>query len=401
MPTISTPLPAPASARAQSPEQRFTLDGGEALEEHLARICARIVHGVRGLIPPRRLEAVALGGGYGRSEGGVLVTTDGERTYNDIEFYVFVRGNRHVAHWRHARALDVLGEILTPAAGAHVEFKIASRRELERQPISMFSYDLISGHRIVHGPESIFRNCTHHRHAPRIPLSEASRLLMNRCSGLLLARDKLEAPAFTPGDADFVRRNIAKAALALGDAVLVALHRYHWSCRERHRRLAHDLTLGGMPRWSHDVLRLHEEGVHFKLHPERSTETREQLLARYEEILPFAQLVWLWIEERRLGCRFPDARSYALDARPKFPASTLGRDTVAHLKQNGWRGLMSGEPLKPPRERLLRALSLLLWVPDALRQPQLVTRLQRELQTDAVALPSFVRAYCDLWSRAS
>lgn len=402
MATITSPFRPVTSLPGRPADQRFTLDGGDALEDHLERICTRIVHGVGGLIPPRRLEAVVLGGGYGRGEGGVLVTPDGERTYNDIEFYVFVRGNRHVAQWRHARALDVLGEILTAAAGAHVEFKIASRSEFERQPISMFSYDLVCGHRLIHGPENFFRNCSHHRHAPRIPLSEATRLLMNRCSGLLLARNKLEAPTFTPGDADFVRRNIAKAALALGDAVLVALHRYHWSCRERHRRLAHDLTLGGMPSWSHDVLRFHEEGVYFKLHPERSTETREQLQARYDEIVPFAHLVWLWIEERRLNCRFPDARTYALDTGSKFPDRTFAaRETLAHLKQSGWRGLLSGEPLKPPRERLLRALSLLLWVPNALSQPQLLTRLQRELQCDAVALPAFVRAYCELWSRAS
>ena len=34
-----------------------------------------------------------------------------------------------------SRALEVLGEVLTPSAGAHVEFKIASRAELERQGV--------------------------------------------------------------------------------------------------------------------------------------------------------------------------------------------------------------------------------------------------------------------------
>lgn len=383
------------------PEPRFTLVGSDALEEHLARVCDRIAHGVRGLLPPGRIEAMFLGGGYGRGEGGVLTTPDGERPYNDLEFYIFMRGNRHLNEWRHARALEVLGEILTPGAGAHVEFKIAARREFERQPISMYSYDLVTAHRLICGPKYFFLNCGHHCHAPQIPLTEATRLLMNRGTGLLLARERLEAPSFTPGDADFVHRNIAKAALALGDAVLTTFGRYHWSCRERHRRLQHDLPDAGAPDGRDDVLEHHARGVDFKLHPVRSAESREAQRARWEEILPLAADIFLWLEERRLGHAFANARDYALDSRSKFPDPVSVRQQLAHLRQGGFSGLLSGEPLKPPRERLLRALALLLWVPDALTDPRLVRRLQRELQTDAVGLPAFVAAYRKIWSRAN
>ena len=65
---------------------RFTVDGSDDLERHLARICEKIAAGLRGLIPPRQLEAVLLGGGYGRGEGGVLRTSAGDRPYNDLEF---------------------------------------------------------------------------------------------------------------------------------------------------------------------------------------------------------------------------------------------------------------------------------------------------------------------------
>src|SRR5688572_7629618 len=74
-------------------EPRFTIDGSPALEQHLALTCAKIAAGIRGLIPPGRLEAVLLGGGYGRGEGGVLQTPMGARPYNDLEFYVCLRGN--------------------------------------------------------------------------------------------------------------------------------------------------------------------------------------------------------------------------------------------------------------------------------------------------------------------
>lgn len=382
------------------PEQRFTPSGSDELEDHLEHVCARVLRGVRGLIPAHQLEALYLGGGYGRGEGGVLQTSDGERPYNDLEFYVFLRGNRHLNEWRHARALDVLGEILTPAAGAHVEFKIASRPELARQPVSMFSYDLVAAHRLLFGSVKYFEPCAHHCHAPRIPLAEGTRLLMNRLTGLLLARERLEAPTFTTADADFVCRNIAKAQLALGDAVLVVQHRYHWSAKERHRRLRFDLAQGAMPGWREDILRLHAAGVQFKFHPERSTTSREALRDQWEKLVPFAQLVWLWLEEQRLGPRFPDARSYALHPRAKFPELRTWRGALATLKQVGPRALLARDPLEPARERLVRSLALLLWAPEAFTHPRLLTRLQRELHTDAVAFPAFMRAYVRLWERA-
>lgn len=381
-------------------EGRFTLDGDPELEAHLADTSRRVTSAVRGLLGDA-LEALVLGGGYGRGEGGVLVTPEGQRPYNDLEFYVFVRSQRQLAEWRHGRALTVLGEILTPSAGAHLEFKLASRRELVRRPVSMFSYDLVTAHRRLHGPPDLFARCSHHQHAPRLPLFEATRLLMNRGSGLLLARERLERETFSAADADFVARNLAKAALALGDAVLTARQRYHWSCRERHRRLEHDLARGALPRWCGDLLPLHAAGVEFKLHPFRSTASAAELAARMAELSRRAEAVWLWVEEQRLHRHFASARHYALDPHPKIEPAGSPRELAARIWQNGAAGCLAGAPWRAPRERLLRALVLLLWDPDALRSPALLTRLQRELHTDAVALPAFVSAYQRLWARVA
>src|SRR5688572_25703458 len=183
-------------------EPRFTIDGSAELELHLALTCAKIGAGLRGLLPRRKLEAILLGGAYGRGEGGVLQTAADAGPYNDLEFYVCLRGNRHLNERRFGRALHVLGEILTPQARIEVEFKITSLRELRRSPVSMFSYDLVMGHRWLLGDNRLLARCSHHRDAEQIPLSEATRLMMNRCSGLLFSLAKLEQPEFTAADAD-------------------------------------------------------------------------------------------------------------------------------------------------------------------------------------------------------
>ena len=42
---------------------RFTIDGSDALENHLAQTCNRVTDGVRRVIPNGELDALLLGGG--------------------------------------------------------------------------------------------------------------------------------------------------------------------------------------------------------------------------------------------------------------------------------------------------------------------------------------------------
>ncbi len=403
---LSLPLRTPCAVPRlplRSPEvrPRFTLDGSQPLEDHLELTCAQIAAGIRGLIPRRRLAGIWLGGGYGRGEGGVLRTPARDRPYNDLEFYVFLRGNRHLNERRFGRALHVLGEILTPQAGVDVEFKIASLRELAAGPISMFSYDLVVGHRGLAGSEDLLAGCAHHRDAEKIPLSEATRLLMNRCSGLLLARQRLEQTVFTPADADFVQRNIAKAELALGDALLVAFAQYHWSVRERHRLVERLTRTPAMP-WLDEVRRGHAAGVAFKLHPARSTASRETLKAQLAVVTTQAAQVWLWIEQQRLGRTFASLADYASESTEKCAELTGLRSAMVNLNLFAARALKSPARLpRHPRERILNTLPLLLWTPALLHEPPVRAVVQRELQTTADDPAGLMHAYRTLWSRVN
>src|SRR3954470_4678736 len=146
MPALTSTLPYPSYAEPAvlpaEPTARFTLDGDGALEARLGRLCDSVRLGVTRVVPAARLEGILLGGGYGRGEGGVLRTAAGDRPYNDLEFYVLLRGHRVVNEWRHRKCLERLAHHLTAEAGIEVEFKILSTATLRRQPVSMFSYDL-------------------------------------------------------------------------------------------------------------------------------------------------------------------------------------------------------------------------------------------------------------------
>jgi len=255
---------------------------------------------------------------------------------------------------------------------------------------------LVMGHRLLWGNQSILSDCEHHSFAERLPLSEATRLLMNRCSGLLFAKEQLQREPFKPQNADFVKRNLAKAELALGDALLTVHGQFHWSCRQRAERLKTLQT--DCPHFA-DVQRHHLTGVAFKLHPERSGAPPFVLQKDHDEISTLARDVWLWLEGRRLGRSFTSVRDYAASPLNKCPETKQWRNCLVHLKTFGPGALFSSKLSRDPRESLLNALTLLLWVPELFTDPALLSIVQTALRSSPRTFPELVQSYRALWSR--
>lgn len=375
---------------------RFTLDGGPALEEHLAKSCGQVLDGVLGVIPRTKLQGLLLGGGYGRGEGGVLRGSAGEQPYNDLEFYVLMRGWPLLNERAYSETLHAVGHKLSSDVGVDVEFKILSLAKLRNSPINMFYYDLLMGHRWLYGGEQLLAGCEHHQLAETIPLSEATRLLMNRCSGLLFARDKLQCLQLSPEAADFIGRNQAKAKLAFGDVLLAAEGQYHWSCHTRHQRL---FRLEKKWPWLEKIQLLHREGVEFKLHPQRAAPDVAFLARQQEHLTELGLALWLWLENRRLGAHFANARDYALSNRNKCPETNVPRNCLVNIKTFGPGSLLQRDAFRYPRQRLFHALTLLLWEPQLLGQPPLLQRVRSELNTTARGFSELVSAYKNLWAR--
>lgn len=374
---------------------RFTIDGSDSLEMGIHRLCDRLAGGVRSLVPEEKLEGIALGGGYGRGQGGVFKTGEGDRPYNDLEFYVFLRGIRPLNQRRYQAPLDSLAHECSPP-GLHAEFKIDSLEILRRGPVSMFSYDLLTGHKILAGGSSLFRGCEHHLDPRRIPIGEATRLLFNRCGGLLLAKRLFRKPALSENDLDFISRNLAKAQLALGDAVLTALGQYHWDCRERAARL-NRLAPDQAPGWLVQVRAHHHEGVDFKLHPRRTTLAPAQLERAHAALEALALQLWLWLENRRLSCRFDSPSEYALSPVAKCPETSPWKNYLLNLKTFGLKAGLDPFSCRYPRERLFNALALLLWNNDLAEKPALKRHVQRQLRSDARDWPGLVAAFTQVW----
>jgi hypothetical protein len=375
---------------------RFTLDGSGELEEHLGETCRRVADAVQSVVPARALEAIVLGGGYGRGEGGVWRSGNGDGPYNDLEFYVFLSGKPWLNDRRYRAALGVLGDSLSESAGVHVEFKIHSTAKLRESPVSMFSYDLVAGHRVVFGEETLFDGCEHLLRAEQIPSHEATRLLFNRCSGLLLVKDLLRNETLTPEQADFAGRNLAKAELAFGDVVLTLLGFYHWSCLKRNERLRRLNVPEELP-WLAEVQARHSAAVEFKLHPQKSLLSKREFEERHAQLTDLAEQIWIWLERWRLSRPLGSPREYAMANWSKCPETASWRNLLVNLKTFGPRAIVGAGALRYPRERLLNALSLLLWDKQALTEDAARKCLRRNLLVSNNDWSELLRAYRQIW----
>lgn len=176
------------------------------------------------------LAAVVLGGGYGRGEGGVRHAPDGDKLYNDLDLFVFTDGAGRRGRARIADALKPVSEKWEKLLGVAVDFSPAKNLTSLRSVARTLMYQ-----ELVRGWKPVWGDAAPGRWIPEyppeaLPFSEAARLLLNRGMGLLFAGERLAGKS---EDADFIVRNMHKAALGAGDALLLAGKAYRWRGAER------------------------------------------------------------------------------------------------------------------------------------------------------------------------
>lgn len=214
----------------------LTLARDERAEEVFQRNLKLLAAAILSVPSARHIRGVYLGGGYGRGEGGIAWREGKPHFYNDLDLFVVSRTICPAIRRRIDRDLAEISAAWTPIFRASVDFAPArTLGQIRRRAGSLMFQELIHGHAVLLGENVLVRLPAH---SPRsLPVSEAARLLLNRGAGLLLAALRLNSGPLSEQDADFVRRNLHKAALACADAELIANGTYDWSLTVRTSRL--------------------------------------------------------------------------------------------------------------------------------------------------------------------
>ena len=162
--------------------KKFTACGDADAEMLLEKVLAEMKerfsgHGI----------CVALGGSYGRGDGGVRKDRENGLLYNDLDFFVFARKKsdnteillREIAV-KYAKELKV-----------DVDFsRIMSVNDIKNNARRLMMQELNRGYHLVSG-EDLLERYLPELPAEQLPVSEACRLLLNRGMGLLLAGEKI------------------------------------------------------------------------------------------------------------------------------------------------------------------------------------------------------------------
>ena len=180
----------------------------------------------------KSIRAVVLGGSYGRGEGGA--TPDGALC-NDLDFFIVVP---HFAPRRKIAALfHEIGKKWSATLNIDVDFAFPQTLDdFERKASTLMVKDLLMAHLVIFGDPNCFTDITR---CPweDLPFFEGMRLLLNRGTGILLAEQRLQLNTGNIKDQEFIERNLHKAALGCGDALLIARHALLGSGIERQIKL--------------------------------------------------------------------------------------------------------------------------------------------------------------------
>lgn len=206
----------------------YTYCNCASAEERLSRALQELAAAIEALPEAPLIAGVVLGGGYGRGEGGV---TPAGNLYNDLDFLVMPTEFSQAR--RIAAALRPLSRKWGEQLHLDVDFFVVSRRcWLARNASTLMLQELLAGHCLVYGCRDFLAEVPR-LDWERLPWREGARLMLNRGTGILLARARLKDPAAV----DFICRNLHKAVLGCGDALLLVRGEYSRTGDERLARL--------------------------------------------------------------------------------------------------------------------------------------------------------------------
>ncbi len=217
------------------------------------------------------LIALTLGGGYGRGEGAVVWREGLERPYNDLDLFLVVRSPRNLS------GLEQISRQFEHRLGVDVDFsRPLTPRKVATLPHTLMWHDLMRGHLVLWGDPEYLKSRTPGYLLDPPPAGEATRLLLNRGVGLLWA-ERVQNGLEKAPDADFVRRNVFKAVLALGDSHFLE-QRHIVPCLESRASALRGLGAGQA------LVELYEAAIAFKRLPGQvPTPDLERVLQLWEE----------------------------------------------------------------------------------------------------------------------
>lgn len=193
----------------------------------------------------KNLHSILLCGGFGRGEGSVTISNCNVHIVNDYDFTIVLNTFSKIKYLRLYHQYHLPLETLAKELADTLDIK---QVDLSPKPLSYFkdktlkieNYEVKKGHILIYGnadPTHLMPDWK----SSNIPLFEGTWLFRNRGLGLILAALYfIDSPIAHENKENFIIE-CTKAQMAIGDAALLSVGRYH---HLYHRRLKITKTSG-------------------------------------------------------------------------------------------------------------------------------------------------------------
>lgn len=371
--SLSLTEPLQESDIAPANRQRFTLDGDEAVEARIQADQDLIGQAVVDATEVDQFRALVLMGGYGRGEGGFQQLPDGPAPYNDYDYFVVLDGLSRAQRAQQQERLQPLAHQLEAKVGIDVDFFVLRNEELARAEYSLMNAEMLWGHRVVAGDTQVLQAMPS-MPITSLPLSEFSRLMLNRGSLLVMNQASLaQAAPLSALERERFVKYLFKAVLASVDAVLAAVKHYHPSYPQKLDFLQQLAALSSQAQWpvelANALMPHYEQALEARFHPDYSQHIEQDLESWQQQITGLWLQSFGFLERRRLGRDWGDWAAYAEAGLDKGQSGlglrALLKNLAVNARDYGLAAVFAdpSRAMRYPRERLLAALPLLLSEP--------------------------------------
>ncbi|MBX7255314.1 MAG: hypothetical protein K1Y02_03040 [Candidatus Hydrogenedentes bacterium] len=342
---------------------RFTLDGSDALEQRIRADLDRVREEVLRVVGEKNLTAILLGGSYGRGEGGVFETPDGERPYHNYNLFTVVPAASQSRRKSLHRTLCDAGKKVAKERGIDVEFALPiSAPDISHLPYELAYMELKEGHKVLYGPPAVLSEMPYYD-TTLVPLAEGARILLNHGARLLSCRRLV---ALGNPDQELLVSSIHRANMAMGDAVLFARRAYAPSFVQRVEHF--DVCdLQGVP--EAETLRgLYFAALRFKLRPYIEVPAGHDAASWLRDTIALFEQIHLWYERKRLNRRTMNWEEYmSMPTRvPSQSFSERASNVRMNIKLHGWQVTRDlSRALRDPFDDLMALLPRALYGSDS------------------------------------
>lgn len=339
---------------------KYSVKGSAAFDAHIDADMRRIADAVYASKFSKHWKALVLLGGYGRGEGSPMIQRSGtgnkesecELPFNDYDLIVVTDSLDPLLK----RALRKLEKELSVEIGLPVDLYPYLASALPTCEFSLLNYEMRCGHRVIRGDQKILDAMPDYP-PDAIPLSEGTRLLMNRGKLLLdIKRRLMKTEPLTQDEKERFLKFLFKADLAFGDCALLLRGAYDLSYVIKRSRLP-NIDLSGLPD-SRAFVSAYIRAIDFKERTDFQTLENSNVHLRFAVTVKRYEDFFLWYERRRLNRNVHTLGKYAREFPDIGKEGSPLKNAVHNLRAFGLRGL----PLLAvhPRLRLYAALPLLL-----------------------------------------